>query len=171
MDLIIQQHVLSTVTKYDIYDEQGKICYTTEGRAKGQFFVMGEQIHIFDLLGHEVAFVHERFPHLVGKYDLLINGELKGRIVGKLSFFHPRYKVDFMGYRIEGDILGFNFKLYQKDRYVGTIVPKMLSIGTAYSLSVPDRNDEVAALTLSIAIAGMGVSGMVGWDFILPAGQ
>ncbi|MCI2068201.1 MAG: hypothetical protein LKJ88_01310 [Bacilli bacterium] len=168
MDFIIHQHILSTIKKYDIYDEQGKVCYTTEGKAKGQFIVMGEQIHLFDLNGKEVAFVHERFPNLIGKYDLIINGELKGRIVGKISFMHPRYKVDFMGYRIEGDVLGFNFKLYQKDRYVATMVPKMISVGTAYSLSVADKEDEIPALTLSIAIAGMGASGMVAWDFILP---
>jgi uncharacterized protein YxjI len=167
MNFLIQEHILSTVKKYDIYDEGGKSCYTTEGRAKGQFFVIGEQIHLFDQLGNEVAFVHQRFPSLIGKYDLYIHGELKGKIKGKLSFFHPRYKVDFMSYRIEGDVLGFNFKMFQKDRLVATMKPQMISIGTAYSLSVIKQEDELAALTLSIAIAGMGATGIVAWDFIL----
>jgi uncharacterized protein YxjI len=66
MNFIIQQHIFSSVKKYDIYDEQGNTCYTTEGRAKGQVVVAGEQIHIFDLSGKEVAFVHQRILALIG---------------------------------------------------------------------------------------------------------
>jgi len=51
MALCIKEQVFSSVKKYTITDESGQLRYTTEGRAKGQFIVVGNQIHIFDPLG------------------------------------------------------------------------------------------------------------------------
>jgi uncharacterized protein YxjI len=165
MALCIREQIFSTVKKYEITDLDGNTRYTTEGRAPGQFVVMGEQIHIFNLAGKEVAFVRQRFPSLFGKYDLYINGEKKGQIKGCFSFFRPRYKVSYLGMSIKGDILGFNFQIFQNGRLVASMIPQVISIGTVYTLSCEREEDELAALTLSIAIAGIGAKGMAIWDF------
>jgi uncharacterized protein YxjI len=77
MALCIKEQVFSSVKKYTITDESGQLRYTTEGRAKGQFIVVGNQIHIFDPLGNEVAFVHKVLSFFHPKYELIIHGEKK----------------------------------------------------------------------------------------------
>lgn len=165
MALCIKEQVFSSVKKYTITDESGQLRYTTEGRAKGQFIVVGNQIHIFDPLGNEVAFVHKVLSFFHPKYELIIHGEKKGTIIAKTSIFHPRYLVDFMSYRIDGKILGWHFDIYQKDRLVAQVEPQMISIGSIIHLSCPNPEDELPSLLLAIAIDLIGLCTNIGFDF------
>jgi len=166
MALCIKEKIFSSTKKYEISNENGELRYTTEGRNKGQFFVAGNQIHIFDRDQHEVAFVHQVFHSIRPTYELYLHGELKGTIKPKVSFFKPHYQVDFLSYRIDGKPLGWHFDIYQKDILIAQLEPRMITIGSVYYLSCPNPADELSALVLAIAIDLIGNQANIGWDFM-----
>ena len=92
MGLAIRERIFSWTEKYDIYDEEGRPVYHVEG----EFFSLGHKFHIYDLSHNEVAFVKEKAWSFLHKFEIYVAGDLKGTVKEKLSFFKPKYDVDFM---------------------------------------------------------------------------
>jgi uncharacterized protein YxjI len=167
MALLIRERLLQSVKSYDILNENGEPAYTTAGRLKGQFIVMGHQLHVFDLQGKEVAFLHEVFPNVYGKYEIIIHGKKCGMIKGKFSLFHPKYQVDYLGYSVKGDIIGMHYQMFRKDEMVATLAMQAFRLGTMMTLNCPNPEDELASLMLAIAIDDIGAGGRGTWSFEL----
>jgi uncharacterized protein YxjI len=165
MALLIRERLVQSVKSYDILDESGQPVYTTAGRSKGQFIVMGRQLHVYDLSGKEVAFLHEIFPNVYGKYEIILQGQKRGMIKGKFSFFHPKYQVDYMGYTVKGDILGMHYQMYRHERMVATMAMQAFRLGTMMTLTCENKEDELPSLMLAIAIDDIGAGGRGTWSF------
>lgn len=70
----------------------------------------------------------------------------------KFSWFHPKYQVDFLNCQIEGDIFEWNYQMMRGSEPMAMIQRKIFSWGNVFYLSYPDPKDELAVLTLAIAI-------------------
>jgi uncharacterized protein YxjI len=162
MELRIRGVAVSNVRKYDILGEDGRPRYTTEGQVPGQKIGWNNQIHIFDLSGKEIAFVHSIYPSVFGKSEIVIHGEIKGLVKGRLSFFHPRFLVTFPGYRVKSSFLGSHFEIFKNDRSVASFSPKLVSLAGDYALTYSDPEEELNVLCLAIAIDLVGTNGMLG---------
>lgn len=165
MALIIRERLLETPKTYDILNEAGEPVYTTTGRRKGQVVVFGLQLHIFDLSGKEVAFLHEVFPSMFGKYEIFVHDKKAGMIKSKFSILHPKYQVDYLGYSIKGDIIGMHYQMYRQDKLVATLAMQAFRLGTEMTLTCENPEDELSALMLAIAIDGIGAGGKGTWSF------
>ena len=157
MTLLIKQHVFSWSDTYDVYDETK----TPKYYVKAEFFSLTHRIHIYRHSdGVEIGEIDEKFISMYGKADITIFGNRLGSITRKLSFFKPKYAIDYNGWQIEGDFFGWDYSIRNRSgNEVAVIIKKLLSWGDTYTLEVANPDDELAALITVIAIDMMNCDG------------
>lgn len=148
MALCIKQKVFSWRDKYDVYDEKGNPVY----HVVGEVFTLGHKIHVYDLKNNEVAFIKQKVWNFLDKYEIYINNELKGTIKQKFSFFKPKYEVDFLNWKITGDIFEWNYTMTKDDKVMAALNQKTLVWSNTFCIETKDKKDELSALTLALAI-------------------
>ena len=124
MQLLIEQRVFSWSDTYDIYDEQGNQKY----------------------------FVKQKLFCLLPTFEIEWNGQLMGHIEQRFALFRPKYDVDFMGWRAEGDFMGWDYDVYEACSAVVHVHKKILSWGDTYAIEFDDPKHEIPALLLVLAI-------------------
>lgn len=149
MRLCIKQRVFSWTDSYDVYDENGIARYFV----KAEFLSLGHQIHVYEKqTGREIGSIHQRLLALLPTFDIVINGQEQGSVSKKFSLFTPRYAVDFHGWEVQGDFLGWDYQVYQQNTEVMSISRELLTWGDTYVLNYTNPAHEMPGLLLAIAI-------------------
>ena len=130
MRLLIKQRVFSWTDSYDVYDEEGKPKYFV----KAEFLSLGHQLHVYDCNRQEVG------------------GIVKGEIQKQFTLFCTKYEIDYNGWRVEGDFLGWDYDVYNGCSSIIHISKQLLSWGDTYAIDINDPADELDGLMLVIAI-------------------
>lgn len=149
MELLMKQRVFSWSDTYDIYDENGNPRYFV----KAEIFTIGHQIHAYHKeTGEEVSSIHQKIFTFLPKFEIVIGGRLVGTISKELTFFRPRYHVDFRGWEVEGDFLGWDYTARRGEMEVLSVSRQWLTWGDTYILRFVNPADEIPALMLALAI-------------------
>lgn len=149
MNLYIQQRVFSWTDTYDVYDESGNPKYFV----RAELLTIGHQIHVYEkATGREVGSVHQQILTFLPKFEIVIGGQTLGLVRKQFSFLVPRYQVDYRGWDVEGDFLGWDYRVTDGNRTVMRIEKQWLSWGDTYTLSFANPADEIPGLLLVIAI-------------------
>lgn len=148
MKLLIKQRVFSWSDTYDVYDENGTAKYFV----KAEFLSLGHCLHIYDRAGREIGLIKERLLTLLPVFDIEINGITQGQIEKRFSLFKPKYEVDFNGWRVEGDFLGWDYDVYSGCSSVVHITKEWFHWGDTYVIDILNPADELMGLLLVIAI-------------------
>ena len=149
MQLCIRQRVFSWTDSYDVYDENGIARYFV----RAEFLSLGHQIHVYEKrTGREVGSIHQRLLSLLPTFDIVVDGRRRGSVSKQLSLFTPRYEVDFRGWDVEGDLLGWDYSVYQGNLEVMNISKAWLSWGDTYTLEYTNPAHEMPGLLLVLAI-------------------
>ena len=149
MKLIFKQKMFSWFDSYNVYDENNNLVYEVKGQ-----LAWGHVVKIFDRNGKEVGKVDEKVISLVPKFEIFENGKKIGYIKRKLiSVFGPSYDIDFKGWKAEGNILEWNYRI--KDEHNNTIAKvskEFLHLTDTYSLDIANSHDALHVLMFVIAI-------------------
>lgn len=149
MQLRIKQRVFSWTDAYDVYDEFGKARYFVDA----EFLTLGHQIHVYDKqTGKELGSIHQRLFTFLPTFDIVIDGREYGSIRKQFSLFSPRYEVDFQGWDVEGDFLGWDYCVKCGDGCIMTISKELLTWGDTYILRYDNPAYEMPGLLLVLAI-------------------
>ncbi len=149
MRLYIKQRVFSWTDSYDVYDESGATKYFV----KAEFLSLGHQIHVYDKrTGAELGSVHQRLLTFLPAFDIVIDGREQGSITRQFSLFTPRYQVDFHGWEVTGDFLGWDYSVVQGQAQVMSISKELFTWGDTYVLEYDNPAYEMPGLLLAIAI-------------------
>lgn len=149
MELLIKQRVFSWTDAYDVYDATGAAKYFV----KGEFFSLGHKIHIYRKdTGAELGCVSQRLLTLLPTFDIYVDGCVVGTVKKKFTFFTQDYQVDYRGWDVSGDFLGWEYSVTDGAREVMSISKQWLSWGDTYTLSFNHPADEIPGLLLVIAI-------------------
>lgn len=149
MRLLIKQRVFSWSDTYDVYNQYGEARYYV----KAELFSFGHQIHVYDKRsGREVGSIHQKLLTILPKFEIVIDGIPSGEIHRDFTFFKPRYRVDFCDWEVEGDMLGWDYRVYQKGQQVLAVTKELFHWGDTYVLEFSNAGDEIPALLLTIAI-------------------
>lgn len=146
--LLIKQRIFSWTDSYDIYDENGNAKYFV----KADMFTLGHQLHVYDKSGAEIGFINEALFTFQPAFVIEMNGVRKGVIKRKFSLFRPRYDIDYNGWHVEGDFLGWDYDVYAGSCPVIHISKELFHWGDTYSLEFSNPQDELEGLMLVIAI-------------------
>lgn len=149
MELLIRQRVFSWSDTYDIYDESGEARYYV----RAEVFTLGHQIHVYDKRSNrEVGSIHQRLLTFMPRFDIVINGRELGTVSKEWSFLRPRYHVDYCGWDVEGDFMGWDYTVSDGRRQVMSVSKELFRWGDTYVLRYSGIEDEIPGLLLVLAI-------------------
>ena len=149
MQLYIKQRLFSWTDSYDVYDETGEPRY--EVRAK--LFAFGHQIHVFDKrTGAEVGAIHQKLFAFLPQFDIVVNGRVHGTVRKEFTFLRPRYRVDYRNWEIEGDFMGWDYRVMAGNTQIMSISKELFNWTDTYVLRYTNPANELPGLLLVIAI-------------------
>ncbi len=154
MRLLIKQRFTLT-DSYHIFDSSGNIRYDVED----ELFSWGHQLHVYDhRTGREIGSIHQKFFTFTPEFEIVIDGRLMGTICKEFTFFVPRYQVDYLGWDVEGDLMGWDYRVVQGSRQVLSISKELFRFTDTYCMDFSNPSDEIPGLMLVIAIDAVNCS-------------
>lgn len=148
MRLLFKQRFFSWFDSYDVYDEAGETLYTVKGQLS-----WGHCFKIFDAQGEELGTVRQKLLTWLPKFEIYFSDSYIGSVSRELSFFRPKYNIDYKGWSVEGDFAEWDYNIYDMSGNAIAFVTKELFNWTdTYLIDVDDPNDALTALMLVIAI-------------------
>ena len=158
MKLLIRQRMFTLTDNYHVYDETGDVRYDVEQA----FLALGHQFHVYDRRAdersEEVGFIRQKLFTLMPTFEIVIRGKVVGTVRKELSLFRPRYHVDFMGWDVEGDLMGWDYRVTSGDREILSISKELLNWTDTYAMHYRNPADEIPGLLLVIAIDAVNCS-------------
>lgn len=149
MYLRIRQRIFSWTDSYDVYDELGEAKY----EVRGKFFSLGHQIHVYDKrTGEEVGSIHEKLFTFLPKFEIVINGVLQGMVAKEFTLLRPRYRVDYRGWDVEGNLWGWDYRVTRGNTEIMAISKEIFHLSDIYVLHYSDAANEIPGLLLVLAI-------------------
>lgn len=148
MRLLIKQRVFSWTDSYDVYDEEGKPKYFV----KAEFLSLGHQLHVYDCNRQEIGVINQKLLTFLPAFEIEVGGIVKGEIQKQFTLFCTKYEIDYNGWRVEGDFLGWDYDVYNGCSSIIHISKQLLSWGDTYAIDINDPADELDGLMLVIAI-------------------
>lgn len=149
MKLYVKQKVFSWRDKFSIADELGNDRY----HAESEGISFGKRLHLTDMSGNELAYIYEKFMSLFPRYYISQYGQTIAEVVKEFSFFSPKYRIDGLGWRAEGDVFDHNYVLVDENGFtVATVSKAWLSWGDAYEIDIAEPTDPVVVLAVVLVI-------------------
>lgn len=148
MHLYIQQKVFSWADTFFVRDENGQERY----QVKGELFSWGKKLHVKDTLGNEVAFVQQKVFSFLPRFYVYVGGQMVAEVIKEFTFLRPRYRLEGIGWQIEGDFFSHNYQISEGGRPVAVIHKQWVSFGDYYAVDIDRPQDEVPALVVALAI-------------------
>lgn len=149
MKLLIKQRVFSLTDSYDVYDENENPKYYV----KGEMFSWGHRLHIYvKETEKEVGFINQKLLSLMPVFEIELQGQKMGSVRKKFNILHNNYVIDYNGWQVDGDFMGWNYKVHENESLVLQITKEPLHWGDTYILDYDNLENELQGLLLVIAI-------------------
>lgn len=154
--LLINQKMFTWKDQFNVYDSFQNVKYSV----KGEFTSIKHHLHIYDVTGKEIAFVKEKLMTLRPSamlenhptdFELEIGGKKVGKLRSKWSVGKRKYTLN-NGWIIEGNVIGWKYKIMSKDKIIATILLKPLYWGDTYLVTFPEYENELLILMIVLAI-------------------
>jgi len=148
MKLYMKQKIFSWNDKFSVYDENGAERYFVEG----EFFSWGKKLHVYDKMQQEAAFIRQELFTFLPKFIVSVNGQDIAEIVKEFTFFKPRYRIDGLGWEIDGDFWDHDYEITKNGRTIIRLSKEWFTWGDCYELDIENPEDEIVALAVVLAI-------------------
>ena len=152
MNLYIRQRIFSWTDSYDVYDHTGEARY----EVRAAFFSLGHQIHVYDKRAEEgcdeVGCIRQKLFTLLPTFEIEIGGRVVGTVQKKFTLFRQNYLVDYRGWDVEGDMMGWDYRVVENGRQIMTISKELFRLSDTYALHFDRAPDEIPGLLLVLAI-------------------
>jgi len=152
MELHIKQRIFSWTDSYDVYDDTGEARY----EVRAALFSLGHQIHVYDRRAdersEEIGCIRQKLFTLLPTFEIEIGGRVVGTIRKKFTLFRQDYLVDYLGWDVEGDFMGWDYRIHQNGRELLSITKEIWNWSDTYTLRFRDPSDEIPGLLLVLAI-------------------
>ena len=144
---------------YYIYDHERKVRYVV----KGELLSLKHHLHIYDATGRtELATVKEQLISIRSPLSLdshpkdfiiEIGGKKVGKVKTKAAFAKQKFDVTFNDWTVEGDIIGKNYKVIDKNKNIIMTISQKLSIGQdLYYVDITDPQNEFYCVLILLAL-------------------
>lgn len=146
MKLYMKQKVFSWTDQFSIYDEQMNEKYYAHAAFGFLHHVEVEKNN--QVIGH----VEQQLRLFLPEFIFYLHGKVLGSITREFRFFANDYSLDFNGWYVEGDWLGMDYRLFDRNgRTVMVFTKEWLTWGDTYVLDI--RQEEYEDICVMIAIA------------------
>ena len=148
MKLLFKQRFFSWFDSYDIYDEASNTMFVVKGE-----LAWGHLLRIYDANGREIGCIKEKILTWLPKFEMYIGDRYAGCISKELTFFTPKYNIDYNGWHVEGDWLEWDYSIINSaGQNVASVSKELWNWTDTYVIDVSNPQDAVYALMLVRAI-------------------
>lgn len=147
MQLLFKQRLFSWLDSYDVYDRSGNTVYTVKGELS-----WGHRLQIYDTAGHHLGTVQERVLTFLPKFQLYLGGQLAGVLTKEFSILRPKFTLDCNGWRVEGNLWEWDYRVMDGSRTVMDLQKKLLNWTDTYSMDIPREEDALLCLMIVLSI-------------------
>lgn len=148
MRLLFKQRLFSWFDSYDIYTEDGSVCYTVKGQ-----LAWGHLLKVYDAQGREVGEVRERILSLLPKFEVSCGGQYLGCIRKEFSLLRPRFDIDYNGWAVQGDWMGWDYTITgPSGQCIATVSKELLRMTNTYVLEVKGPANALHVLLFALAM-------------------
>lgn len=148
MKLLFKQRFFSWFDSYDIYDEASNTMFVVKGE-----LAWGHLLRIYDANGREIGCIKEKILTWLPKFEMYIGDRYAGCISKELTFFKPKYNIDYNGWHVEGDWLEWDYSIINSaGQNVASVSKELWNWTDTYVIDVSNPQDAVYALMLVLAI-------------------
>lgn len=148
MKLHFKQRFFSWFDSYDIYNEQGEVVYTVEGKLS-----WGHCLHILDAAGNHIGTVQERVLSFLPKFEIYVGEQYVGCIRKEFSLFVPRFTVECNNWQVDGNFMEWDYEVTAlSGAPVARISKELFNWTDTYDIDVERPEDALCVLMLVLAI-------------------
>jgi uncharacterized protein YxjI len=149
MKLLFRQRAFSWFDSYDIYDENENTVYVVKGQLS-----WGHCLKIYDPEEQqELGTVKEEILTWLPKFELYEGETCIGTLKKELTFFKPKYNIDFNGWHVEGNVLEWDYTVVSGSGHdVASISKELFNWTDTYLLNIYDPADALCVLMIVLAI-------------------
>ena len=148
MKLLFKQKFFSWFDSYNIFDENNNTVYQVQGKLD-----WGHRLHIHDAQGRHIGTVREKVLTFLPKFELYINEKYVGEIKRELTFLTPKYNLDCQGWKVSGNIMGWNYEVRDmSNRLIMTADKELFNLTDTYTITIADPNHALYSLMIVLAI-------------------
>ncbi|MDL2324444.1 LURP-one-related family protein [Ruminococcaceae bacterium OttesenSCG-928-A16] len=148
MKLLFKQRFFSWLDSYDIYDEAGNTVYTVQGR-----LAWGHKLEVCDATGAPIGMVREEILTFLPRFTFYLNGQFIGQVKKEFTLFKPVFTLNYQGWRVEGDWLGWDYSVNDTyGNHVFQLSKQLFNFTDTYVIDVPDERNALLALMITLAI-------------------
>lgn len=148
MKLYVSEKLISLHNKFFITDENGNDVYEITSK----FISIGDKTTINDMQGNKVVYIEQEILHLMPTYRIFIDDVFILKIYKKFQFLRNDYVLSNR-YRVDGNILMFDFVIYdENNNRIGSIKRQFISIGDKYEITIDDMSKGKIILAIIVAI-------------------
>lgn len=150
MQFYMREKIFSLRDNFVINDVNNRPWF--QGRA--EFLSLGHKLHLYDLNGNEVAYIHQKLLTLLPQYEIWQNGQVVATLHKQLAFFHDRFVVDAWNgqYEINGDIWSWNYTVAVNGYQVAQVSQQWSLLAEHYVMDIADNADIPMILCFAIVI-------------------
>ena len=151
MKLYIKEKVFTWGDQFTVKDERGNDKYVVEG----EVFSWGKKLHVYDMTGREVAAIRQEVWSFLPRYYVFCGDRQVAEIKKEFTFFFPKYRIDGLGWEIDGSFMAHEYEITQSGRTIVSIRKEWMTWGDSYELNITNPSDEIVALAVVLTIDGV----------------
>ena len=137
---------------YNVFHEDRSVAYTVQGQPS----LVRRKLSIMDPNGNEVGMLQTKIIRFLPAYTIWKNGREIGMVKQKFSLLKPKFDVDFKNWHVEGNFMGWNYKIYdQQERVVAAIDQQIWNFTEHFVIDCANDEDALDVLMLNLAISAM----------------
>ena len=115
-------------------------------------FSFGKKLHVYDMDGMEVAFIQQKVFSFKPRYFVYMCGEQVAEIVKEITLFMPKYRIEGLGWEIDGDFWAHDYAITCDGLNIVTIRKEWMTWGDSYELNIAEGESEIMALAVVLCI-------------------
>ena len=148
MKLYIKEKVFTWGDQLTVKDARGNDKYAAEG----EVFSWGKKLHVYDMTGREVAAIRQEVWSFLPRYYVFCGDRQVAEIKKEFTFFFPKYRIDGLGWEIDGSFMAHEYEITQSGRTIVSIRKEWMTWGDSYELNITNPSDEIVALAVVLTI-------------------
>ena len=148
MQLYIKQKAFSWRCRFAVKDAAGNDRWCAEGKA----FSWTHELRVYDARGEQAARIYRKNWTFFSQQYFIEAGGQQYLLVKEFSFGRPRFRLEGLPWRMEGNFWAHDYTLSEGERTVMRISKHWFTWGDSYELDIPNPRDELLCLCITLAV-------------------
>ena len=148
MQLTFKEKISFISNKFDVYDENGNICFTTVCKLK----TFTRQVMIYDSNNNLIGELKEKARTFYPCFTIIENGQEVETIKIDKKSFNPKFILSSSSWVVDGNFLDRKYTISKDNQIIASINRKVFSVLDTYYLDILKKEDTLKVLMVVLAI-------------------